>query len=186
MEHPGIDMGPMGIFLSGDVKQQDLGCSKSKVAPFSSIQGTTLESLGESRCWFIVCSMSFPITCGAQRVKHSSHTFNYFQPCGFKASLTNRLILCMFKVHDCQMLHQAVNQAANQPLVLGFLRIHPSQSLMIRVEKAAAGTPQCALESSESKWMVFLRENPSKMDDLGVPLFQEIYIYIFIIIYTLK
>jgi predicted HAD superfamily Cof-like phosphohydrolase len=34
-------------------------------------------------------------------------------------------------------LHQAANQAANQPLVLDFLQIHPSQSLMIRVEKVA-------------------------------------------------
>ena len=64
MEHPGIDMGPMGIFLSGDVKQQDLGCSKSKVAPFSSIQDTTLESLGESRLvglLFVPCLFPSPV-----------------------------------------------------------------------------------------------------------------------------
>ena len=35
-----------------------------------------------------------------------------------------------------------------------------------------------------NSWMVYFRENPTKMDDLGVPLFLETPIYTYIYIYT--
>ena len=36
-----------------------------------------------------------------------------------------------------------------------------------------------------NSWMVYFRENPTKMDDLGVPLFLETPIYTYIYIHTI-